>query len=184
MKKIAAGMLAFIILTSSPVWAGVSDEDFGIPDIRGSVAYKNYLMRPTTELSKLLFLLERLSEAKFQVLYAKAYYDVDFVAPLARWFLKYRYTNQTAEKWIALYCSTTVLSRERIWVRLENKKFVLSRDVLMDELRRLEKTYSEDKAAGKIKEAVAGVMAVAPDANTPDKNPANSLGPQTGVRVH
>lgn len=106
----------------------------GIPSIQESQAFTEYAKRPQTELSKLLFLIDRFSDTQFEVIYDGTYYEADFVEKVSRWFLSYRYKQESAEKWVNVWCSTTMVQGNPIWVKMPNGKFRLAREVLLEEL--------------------------------------------------
>lgn len=106
-----------------------------------SQAFRQYLARPVTDLSKLIFLIDRFKEADIQIRYGGIYFAPSFAARVARWFLAKYYQGETPREWIMKWCDTAIGSGELIWVRDAEGNFKLSREVLFEELEKLEKAF-------------------------------------------
>jgi hypothetical protein len=145
-KIVAVFILALFFLPgfSGPLFAGDRKVDGavtlypGMGPIRESDAYKQFAMRPVTEYSKLLYLIDRFGTIDADILYDGMHYRTGWVAAFARGFLARSYRNEKAADWVMKWCNRGVLKGELIWAEFPNKKLQLGRLVLLDELKGLE----------------------------------------------
>lgn len=114
------------------------------PPMQESMAYKQYCTRPVSELSKLIYLIDRFGNTEVQILYDGHYFSAPFAARVARWFLARHYRKETADKWIMRWCNTSIMGN-LIWAKLPDGRFVLSREILFEELGNLEAAMKEQK---------------------------------------
>ncbi|MCM8776415.1 MAG: hypothetical protein NC930_08750 [Candidatus Omnitrophica bacterium] len=128
----------FIFLKGSFLDAGKASASLGLPALEDSKAFRQFMMRPMSDLSKLMYLIDRLSDANIEIRYDNYYYDTKFAARLARWFLARFYRGETAEQMVMHWCNTSFPSGKLIWVRLPDGSFRLSREILLEELRELD----------------------------------------------
>ena len=110
-----------------------------MPPLEESRAFHEYALRPESDLSRLIYLIDRFKEAKIDIVYGGLTVQPQFAAGIAKWFLSKQYEGQTARQWIIQWCSETVPSGEVIWVRDSQGKYVASRALLFEELEKLEK---------------------------------------------
>lgn len=137
--RTAAIMMALSILLCPLLQAAEKGEaQQGFEAVAESAALKAFLARPVTEHSKLLYLIDRFEHADIQIVYAGHYFDASAASRVARWFLARRYKDETVHKWVMQWCNTSIPSGELIWVKFGNGKFKLAREVLFDELKKLE----------------------------------------------
>lgn len=116
-----------------------------------SKAYQKFCLRPFNELSKIVYLIDRLKESRVQVVYDDIFFNPIFVAKVAKWFLSQRYQGQKAQEFVLLYCNASLIEKKLIWVKDEKEVFKLSREILLEELKKLEEIYTKDpKFQGKI----------------------------------
>ncbi|MDP3919821.1 MAG: hypothetical protein Q8R76_03330 [Candidatus Omnitrophota bacterium] len=118
--------------------AEAQSDTFGLQPLKDSRAYEQYVKRGDADLSKLIYLIDRFEEGKFQILYDKLYYNPRIAATFARWFLKRRYKEQKPKEWVMQWCNASIFTGSLVWVKLPDGKFRLSRKVLFDELKALE----------------------------------------------
>lgn len=156
---------AVILFVSPSVFA-----DTSLTSTRESPAYQQFKLRPTSDSSKLIYLIDRFGAIKLQIIYNSHYFSAPFAANVARWFLSRNYKNQTPHEWIMQWCNSSVPEGNLIWVKLPNGKFRLSRDVLIEELKNLERTLSEDRIA----ESQTSKAAVPLEASNLVPNPGNT----------
>ncbi len=157
MMLVMAGILAGFV-SLGMVFAGGSLALYPeFQEIRESKAYKLFRTRPTSEFSKLLYLIDRFSEEDIQIVYDGHYFTTRFVSRLARWFLSRKYHSETSSEWILRWCNTTVPKGNYIWVKFPDGRFRRAREILVEELRRLDQVVQEDKP----KEEVASLLEVA-----------------------
>ena len=118
--------------------------DADLSPIEDTKAYKMFLMRPYSELSKIVFLIDRFKESKVKVVYDDIYFDAAFAARVAKWFLSQHYRKENAREWIMLYCNQSLVDHKLIWVADEKGGFKLSREVLLSALQELEEVCAHD----------------------------------------
>ncbi len=118
----------------------------GFPPARESQAFQQFKLRPVSESSKLLYLIDRFAGTKIEIVYNGRYFGAPFAANLARWFLARNYKNQKPKEWVMRWCNTSVPAGNLIWVKLPNGKFQLAREMLLRELKELEQIVSEDES--------------------------------------
>ena len=134
-------LIAFILLLATlplPSASALDPLTFGLLPLEQSKAFQQYLTRPETEYSKIIFLIDRFGEAPIEIVYDGNYFNAVFSSKVARWFLGRNYRKETAREWILKWCNVAIFSGNLIWVKLPNGTFVLSREVLLDELKSLE----------------------------------------------
>src|SRR3989338_5969742 len=99
--------------------------------IEDSPAFEQFLMRPKSELSKILFLIERFGDQSVEIRYDHHYYTAEFSARVARWFLTRNYKKETGHQWIMKWCNRSVPGGNLIWVKLPSGKSRMAREVLL-----------------------------------------------------
>ena len=139
-------------------------------NICGSVwesrAYQQYRLRPDSNFSKLIYLIDHFSVCDIEIVYDGHYFKAPFVARVARWFLATHYKKETTKEWILRWCSTTIPQGTPIYVKLPNGKFRLAREVLTEQLEEL------DRAAKKDEVSLPSDVQLAPLAQLMVKSPA------------
>ncbi|MCB9799989.1 MAG: hypothetical protein H6757_04445 [Candidatus Omnitrophica bacterium] len=110
----------------------------GFEVIEESQAYQQFLLHEKSELSKLIYLIDRFEHADVVIIYDGFRIPAQKAAPFARWFLSHNYRNQTAKEWVLQWCSRTVPRNRLIKVSLPDGNVKLARDILMDELKWLD----------------------------------------------
>jgi hypothetical protein len=143
--KIIATTALLLMLCLEPVWAAAlaSAHPLDLPPIRESAAYRNFKKRRPSEISRLVYLIDRYKGAPLRVIYDGAPYDNEIAVRVARWFLPRYYNDEKAEAWILRYCSTTFLLDNPIYVEFPDGRRRLAREVLLEELDELAKTDGE-----------------------------------------
>jgi len=126
-----------LFFLSAPV-SSAAEFDPGVPPLEESWAFKQFAIRPRSDLSVLIYLIDRFKEAKIKIVYGGNYFDAPFAANIARWFLKARYQGENPREWIHRWCDRDIITGKPIWVKDARGEFKMSRDVLMDELKALE----------------------------------------------
>ncbi len=114
-----------------------------------SQAYKQFSGRPYSELSKIIYLIDRFGDTEVEILYDGHYYKARFVKQVARWFLFHRYKKETAEQWIQVWCHKSAFSGNLIWVKLPDKSMRPAREVLLAELKALDTEHKEQETLKK-----------------------------------
>ena len=78
-----------------------------LPSLEKSPAYEQFSRQKASELSKLLFLLNRFREAQVKVVYDGHYYEAPEAVRLAKNYLMKNYRKEKADYWIRKYCYKT-----------------------------------------------------------------------------
>lgn len=134
-------MLAIFLVLNTALFAAAATHTqtpySGLQPLLESQAYKQYRNRPVSELSKIIYLIDRFMNSDIEVLYDGHYFKAQFAGRVARWFLAAHYRKEKAEQWIMRWCNTTVPAGNLIWVKLPDGSFVLSREILLEELKKL-----------------------------------------------
>lgn len=143
-RKFISSMLLACVTAAG--WAGTARAEIsGLPSVRESGAFQQYKKRSPSELSRILYLIERFKGTKVEVLYDGTFYKADVAVPIARWFLAVNYKKQTAEEWVKQYCTSTIFYGNPIRVKLPDSTFRTSRDLLLEELADLKKVEAENE---------------------------------------
>lgn len=106
-----------------------------------SKAFQLYSKQPKSELSKLLFLMNRFKESKALVLYNGYEYQAPEAMRLARNYLMKKYKKEEAAFWVKKYCYKTN-SGSVILLKAPDGKTRPALDVAVEELATLEKLIS------------------------------------------
>ncbi len=131
-------LVSFIV--PSAFAAERSTESFlaSFPAIQHTKAFEQYRARPENELSKMLYLVDRFGETDLEILYDGKTFKSGMVARIVRWFIKTHYKNETSESWINQWCYRTIPAGVVIWVKGKDGNYYPAREVLMEELYRLD----------------------------------------------
>ena len=109
--------------------------------LKTSAAYQQYQRRPKTELSKLIFLMDRFKGCPAEVIYNGSHYDSDFALKNAKAYMAVHYKKkQAAEEWIRENAYRSDPGREVILYKEPNRAPKPLRDVLLEQLEALKKT--------------------------------------------
>lgn len=103
-----------------------------------SKAFQQFKLRPISDLSKLIYLIDRFVDSDVQVMYENHYYPAFFAARVARAFLPAHYKDEKPEAWIMQWCSTSFPSGAPIWMKFSDGSFKLGREVMIAELKLLD----------------------------------------------
>jgi len=126
----------FIFLTFMMVPFGLA-QILNTP-IEQSEAYTRFSKRTQSELSKLLYLIDRFQEADAKAVYNGNYYEAGESEVFARKYLKQNYDGENAKRWIKKHCYRSKKSNELLYFRYADGEMYLMRDALLDELGVLE----------------------------------------------
>ena len=105
------------------------------PPSLASKAYQQFVLRPRSELSKLICLIDRFADSNIQILYDDQYYPASFIAPIARAFLASHYNHESAEDWVARWCAVSIPDGNPIWIKFQDGNSYRALDVLLEELK-------------------------------------------------
>jgi len=149
---------------------GILATDSWPPPLEDSKAFQQFSGRPYSELSKIIYLIDRFGDHKIEVLYDGHYYSAGFVKQVARWFLFHHYRKETAEQWILRWCNKTVPSGNLIWVKLPDSSLKLAREILLQELEFLEKRHTQKNQP---QEETLAAVAPAPEKKESSNEPSS-----------
>lgn len=142
-----AGLFFVLVPFLSPFAEAADSRSEILSRIPQSHALELYRNRPVNELSKLIYLIDRFSEANATILYDGHQYRAALIAPLARLYLMRNYRGESARDWVRKRCYRSWKSGELIWGRvLYGQNFRPAHDILFEELDALD-LLSEDLAA-------------------------------------
>ena len=131
-----------LALTFLPVCTASVENICG--SVRESKAYQQYKMRPVSDFSKLIYLIDRFATCDLEIVYDGHYFKAPFAARVARWFLATNYKKETTKEWILRWCNKTIPGGKPIFVKLSNGKFRLAREILTEELEELNRIIQQD----------------------------------------
>ena len=115
----------------------------------GSRAFQQYLLRPPSELSKIIYLLDRLADSPLEVIYEGDSYPAPFAANVSRVYVTAHYRQETVERWIQSFCYRSIDEGKPIWFKYPDGFTELARDAANREMRTLNqlvKEYREEHA--------------------------------------
>jgi hypothetical protein len=102
-----------------------------------SPAYKQYLRRPKSELSKLIFLLDHLKKGSFLILYNNKPYEAMKIMTLVKGYMVINYRKEKAEDWIQAHAYKSRSKGLVMYLQYPDGSRRILRDVLLEELSRL-----------------------------------------------
>ena len=135
LKTLIFLILSFLIF---PLFGRTETSSNSLPLMKESDAYKEYLKRPQSELSKVLFLIDRFKNTEFKVIYGGDEYDSNFGVTMARQFLILNYKNETADRWVKTHTYLSEPEGQIIYLKYPKGDRRPARDVLLEELRDLD----------------------------------------------
>lgn len=130
MKKIVFGLVLSAICASA-VFAQ------GLGEFKESNAFKQYETRPRSELSKLIYLLDRFNAPGVEIKIDGNIYSTDKAFPYSKGYLAKNYKKEKAEAWIRAHCYRSMEGNKIIYMRVDGGDFRPVRDMLIDELKSL-----------------------------------------------
>lgn len=181
---VASAMFLTLIAFNPDLLAAAEKKqpDSEFTSIEDSPAFEQFLMRPKSELSKVLFLIERFGDQPVEIRYDHHYYTAEFSARVARWFLTRNYKKETAHQWIMKWCNRSVPGGNLIWVKLPSGKNRMAREVLLQELNDLEKvTEAVEKKTVSNEQSNADLGPVTINTENPVNPVSQSLQSQKGA---
>jgi len=108
--------------------------------LKTSAAFSQYQKRPKTELSKLIFLMDRFKGCPAEVIYDGQHYDSDFALKAAKSYkASHNKKKQAAEEWIRENAYRSDPGRQVILYKEPKREPRPLRDILLGELEALKK---------------------------------------------
>jgi len=148
MKNLLRRRIGIVLCLALFLFSSLSASAFyaGFSEVSSCPAYRQFAVRPATELSKIIYLIDRFANEKIEVLYDGNYYSAPFAAKVARWFLSRRYSKENAQAWVLKWCNASTPAGNLIWVKMPDGEFVLAREMLLTELQRLQEELAKNPA--------------------------------------
>ena len=137
---------ALLIFLSLPRIGNGAETPFypGFPALHESRAYQTLIRRPITDRTKIMYLMDRFSEANIQIIYDGYYFNAVVASGIARWFFARNYRGETSKQWIMRWCNKSI-NGEFIRVKLPDGTFKLAREILLDEIKSLEDMLAKER---------------------------------------
>ena len=110
-----------------------------LPPLLESRAFARYKTRIKTDLSKLIYLLDRFNDPQMEIKIDGNTYRSEMAFPFAKAFLAMNYRKEKAEVWIQKYCYRSPFSNQVMLGCLKDEKCMPGRDLLFNELQELRK---------------------------------------------
>jgi len=110
-----------------------------LPPLSESQAFARYKKRIKTELSKLIYLLDRFNDPQMEIKIDGNTYRSEMAFPFAKAFLALNYRKEKAEVWIQKYCYRSPFANQVMLGCLKDEKCMPGRDLLLAELKELRK---------------------------------------------
>lgn len=137
MKLLAILFVLSLLTTGTP---SLFAQTGVLEPVQASPAYQDYLKRPKSELSKLIFLMERFKGTEHKVVISGREYTSAESMPYAKKYLYKNYKGKAkAGKWLKEHSYRTPGSGDIIYVKFSDGTLEVLRDVLVKELENLEK---------------------------------------------
>lgn len=122
--------------------AGASLTDLW-PPVQQSPAFEQYLKRPSTELSKLIFLMDYFKNAEVKVVYDNNEYDSAEALRYAKKYLAKNYkSNENAAKWLKTHANRSQPGGKVIYFKFSDGRSSPILDLLLEKLTTLEQSAS------------------------------------------
>jgi hypothetical protein len=103
-----------------------------------SEAYQRYIKRPDSELSKLIYLIDRFVGQDIKVVYDGNEYDAPKAARYAKKYLAQHYDeNEQADRWLKIHAYRSSPGGNIIYLKYADGESRVMIDVLLEELQRL-----------------------------------------------
>lgn len=128
--------LAAALTVAGVSYAAISAQ--GLQPYQESPAYKQYQKRPKSELSKLIYLMDRFKGSQYTVLFDGAEYDSLKALKYAKSYIAKHYQKEEAENWLRDHAYRSP-SGKVIYLKTPEGKTEVLRDSLIQELKLVQK---------------------------------------------
>jgi hypothetical protein len=132
MKSMRGIFLLGLCLVSLAAASFSGPDSASLAPIQESEAYKKFSRRPQSDMSKLIYLIDRFEPSGAVVEYDGFSFNAPIAALAARTFLARNYKNESVEQWIQKWCTTSI-GGQRIFARFPDGSYKQSRDILLEE---------------------------------------------------
>ncbi len=143
MLRYFAAMKNFFAVVFLCVFSVSSLVSAEIPPIQDSSAFIRYKNRIKTDLSKLVYLMERFNIQGLEIRIDGNIYPAALAFPFARAYLALNYNHEKAEDWIQKHCYRSPFTNEVMLVRMDGGPYEVGRDFLLRELEALKAAERE-----------------------------------------
>ena len=146
MHGLLSAIITLILLTviSPPLQAEEYQSFYpALQPVEQTRAFEQYLLRPYSEHSKILYLIDRFGSEDVKIIYDGYEFNSQFASHLALWFLSRFYKNENPKTWILRWCNRSFPGGNLIMVKLPDGKLVKSRDMLLMEMVGLEEAQQK-----------------------------------------
>lgn len=130
---------ALFLTVWSLFFSSVSFAAYEWPSVETSTAYERYLNRPRTELSRLIYLLDRFNFEGMEIRVDGTTYQAPMCVPFVKMYLGINYRKERAEVWIQKHVYRSPFTNEVMVGRLPGEDYRPGRDMLFEELAKLRK---------------------------------------------
>lgn len=143
--KFAFALLAVIVgLNLSPVSASTQGQVLTqqlvtqfTPNIEQTLAYKQYELRPKSELSKLIFLIDLYRGSDALVVFDGIENTSSVALSYARKYIGDNYRKEAADDWIQKHAYRAPKSGQVIYMKFADGSVAPLRDILLEQLKRI-----------------------------------------------
>lgn len=112
-----------------------------LPPIQESPAYKQFRQKPQSELSKMMYLIQRFKNLNVEIQYNSHRYRIREISPLIMAYVFANFDRKgTAREWVIANASYSRTKRNPILVHLQDGSHERASELLLRELEILEKT--------------------------------------------
>lgn len=111
--------------------------------LKESQAFARYKNRIKSELSQLIFLMERFNLKGIEIKIDGNIYPAALAFPFAKMYLALNYNQEKAKKWIQKHCYRSPFTNEVMLVRFSGGEYEVGRDALFRELDNLKEAERE-----------------------------------------
>lgn len=126
-----------LLFSASPVHASES--------FRGTEGYAQFSQKPQDDFAKIIFLMNYYRKAPFMIVFNGSDFTPEFAFPFAQVYLFAHYRHEKAAPWIKKHCYRSPIGQKIVYLRFPGGKYRVARDVILEDLARLEKDLAEDQ---------------------------------------
>jgi hypothetical protein len=130
---------AVLTLVAVALFAGAAFAAYEWPPVETSKAYERYLNRPRSEMSRLIYLLDRFNFDGMEIRVDGTTYQAPMCVPFVKAYLALNYRKERAEVWIQKHVYRSPFTNEVMVGRLPGEDYRPGRDMLFEELAKLRK---------------------------------------------
>lgn len=117
-----------------------------LPPLNEAKAFGRYKNRIKTELSQLVFLMERFNVKGIEIKIDGNVYPAALAFPFAKMYLALNYNKEKTKDWIQKHCYRSPFTNEVMLVRFNGGEYEVGRDALFRELDALTQAEREINA--------------------------------------